>query len=75
MSDDAGGLVSTGVIASKFGIPVSTVKFWARRGVLPGSIEVQGSGRRAWRTADLPEIEKRIEERRAARASKAPRAA
>lgn len=67
MTEDASGLVSTGAVASKFGVPVSTIKFWAKRGVLPGSITVQGSGRRAWRISDLPEIEERINARRARR--------
>ena len=67
MTEDASGLISTGGVAAECGVPISTVKLWARQGVLPEPITVRGSGRRAWRLADLPEIQRRIRERRARR--------
>ena len=75
MAEDASGLISTGGLAAEVGVPISTVKLWARQGVLPEPITIRGSGRRAWRLADLPEIQRRVEARRARRETRAATAA
>ncbi len=75
MADD-GQLISTGGVAAELGVGISTVRFWAANGVLPPPQRLIGSGRRAWRVGDLPEMRQRVasrpDRRKRRRATDAP---
>jgi DNA-binding transcriptional MerR regulator len=51
-------MYSTGAIADRTGLSLSTIKGWARQGRLPAPIVLAGSGRRAWRASDLDAIDR-----------------
>ena len=57
-------LLGTGDIARHVNYSLSGIKKLERLGVIPRALRVAGTGRRAWRSEDLPLIEERIAARR-----------
>lgn len=72
---NAGELLGTGDIADHTGYSRSGIKKLESLGVIPRALRVAGTGRRAWRSEDLPLIEKLIAARRAERQSHGPETA
>ncbi len=62
MGDGGTDLISTGLAAHTIGCPVSTLKSLERDGRVLPATRVLGLGRdwRAWRRADLPELEQQV---------------
>ena len=60
MTNQAAELIGSGDLARTLGVPHSTVKRWDERGKLVPALRVSGSNRRAWRLADLPEIQRQV---------------
>ena len=59
--DDAGtGFVSSGFVAQATGASLTAVKNWDRRRLIVPSMRIEGSGRRVWRTSDLPVIQAQV---------------
>lgn len=58
-------ILGTSEAARRLGIPVSTLTYWDRIGVIPPVPRVTGSGRRIFTEADLDIARERIAERRA----------
>jgi DNA-binding transcriptional MerR regulator len=69
MANAASELLGTGDVAQHVGYSPSGIKKLERLGVIPRALRVAGTGRRAWRSEDLPLIEERIAARRAERLS------
>ena len=67
-------LVEVSGVATHLGISTSTVRLWESKHWIPRAMRLE-SGRRVWRTTDLPEMKAQIEERRARCASQAAGAA
>lgn len=66
---DGETLISTGGVAQRLGVPMSTLRFWERRGEIPASSRIEGSGRRVWRESQLELIAKRAETHSGTRSS------
>ncbi len=56
-------LISSGGIASRFGVSREAIKTWERAGVIVPALRVEGSDRRVWQASDLPTLEAQINER------------
>ena len=67
MTEPTDALLSTGGLAARLGVSQSAVKLWEREGAIPRGIVIEGSGRKAWRLVDLPNIQRCVEARRARR--------
>ena len=52
-------LVSTGGVARRLGVSLSTVRNYERAGIIPESMTLEGSGRKAWRESDLADVPRR----------------
>ena len=52
-------LVSTGGVARRLGVSPSTVRNYERAGLIPESMTLEGSGRKAWRESDLVDVLRR----------------
>jgi predicted DNA-binding transcriptional regulator AlpA len=59
-----GELLGTGDVAEHTGYSRSGIKKLESLGVIPRALRVAGTGRRAWRSEDLPLIKERIAARR-----------
>ncbi len=59
-----GELLGTGDVAEHTGYSRSGIKKLESLGVIPRALQVAGTGRRAWRSEDLPLIQERIAARR-----------
>ena len=57
-------LLGTCEMARRIGVPISTLTYWERVGVLPKSKRITGSNRRVWFSTDIPAIERAIDEYR-----------
>ena len=64
--DDDIELLGTCEMARRIGVPISTLTYWDRIGVLPKSKRITGSNRRVWFSTDIPAIERAIEAYRSA---------
>lgn len=62
-------LIGTSEAARRLGVPISTLTYWDRAGVIPKAERISGSGRRVFRESDLEVVRSRIAERRAGRAA------
>ena len=61
MADPADNqLLGLGAVVDATGVPRSTLRFWASRGLIPAPIRIQPGDRRVWRAEDLPTIERRV---------------
>ena len=67
MTPQRDALLGTSEAARRLGVPVSTLTFWERTGVVDRAERIQGSRRRVWRESDLDVVRERIAERRAGR--------
>jgi hypothetical protein len=56
-------LISSGGVASRFGVSREAVKTWERAGVIVPALRVEGSNRRVWQASDLPILEAQISAR------------
>ncbi len=65
--------IGTGALAERLGISNSRIRQLEREGTIPEAQRLMPSDRRMWPAEDVPAIEERLRERRAAR-SKAPAA-
>jgi DNA-binding transcriptional MerR regulator len=66
-TDEPGSYLGIGAVATEVGVPRSTIRDWERLGLIPASERLQPGARRIWRLADLPQILKCVESRRARR--------
>jgi DNA-binding transcriptional MerR regulator len=69
MQAQRGELLGTSEAARRLAVPISTLTYWDRTGVLPPATRIVGSGRRIYTEADLDVARARIEARRRDRAA------
>lgn len=66
MDTETAELISTGGLARRFGVSVQAVKKWDRGGRILPALRIDHSGRRVWRTEDLPTLDQQVAELRRA---------
>ena len=59
--------IGTGALAERLGISNSRIRQLEREGTIPAAQRLMPSDRRMWPAEDVPVIEERLRERRAAR--------
>ncbi len=64
MSSPAETLISTGGLAARLGVSVSLIKKLEREGIIAPGIVIEGSGRKVWRSGQLPAIQSQFDARR-----------
>ena len=52
-------LMSSGGVAKRLGVSLSTVRNLERAGVIPPAMRLEGSDRRCWRESDIVDVPRR----------------
>ena len=64
MDNQASGLIGIGGVVAELGVPRSTLRLWASRGLIPEPGRITPGDRRVWRLSDLPAIRDRANAQR-----------